>query len=92
MISEKKEHWLLVVDDSIASLEKIVDDLRDLYSSLLLEDYPGENNDIQVLADKLSISITRKIEVLTSDETTKGWLENDITLSDIRRDISNLKD
>lgn len=92
MISKKKKYWLLIVDTSIGSLEKIVDDLRDLYSSLLLEDYPGENNDIQVLADKLSISITRKIEVLTSEETTRGWLENDIKLTDIRRDIVNLKE
>ena len=57
-----------------------------------MEDYPGENNEIQVLADKISVSITRKIEILTSKETAKGWLENDTTLSDIREDISNLKD
>lgn len=92
MISEEKVKWLSIVDASVESLEKIVDDLRDLYSSLLNEDYPGENNDIQVLADKLSMSITNKIEVLTSDLTARGWLENDIKLTDIRKDISNLKD
>jgi len=92
VISDEKVKWLSIVDTSIGSLEKIVDDLRDLYSAMLFEDYPGENNDIQVLADKLSISITRKIEVLTSDETARGWLENDIKLTDIRKDIINLKD
>ncbi len=81
MISEKKKHWLLVVDD-----------LRDLYSSLLNEDQLAENNEIQVLADKLSIEITRRIECVVSDKTARGWLENENTLSDIRKDISNLKD
>jgi len=92
MISDEKVRWLLIVDTSIGQLESIVDHLRDLYSSMLLEDYPGENNDIQVLADKLAMSITKKIEVLTSEETARGWLENDIKLTDIRKDISNLKD
>jgi len=91
MISEEKTKWLKTVDTSIGSLEKVVDDLRDLYGQILLEDYPGENNEIQVLANNLDISITRKIECLASARTAKGWLKNDITLSDIREDISNLK-
>jgi len=91
MISDEKLKWLSVVDTSIGSLEKIVDDLRGLYGSLLFEDYPGENNDIQVLADKLSMSIST-LEVLTSEETCKGWLENEIKLTDIRKEIANLKD
>jgi len=92
MISEEKVRWLSIVDTSIGSLEKVVDDLRDLYSSLLNEDQLAENNEIQVLASKLAIHITQKIECLTSQETARGWLENDIKLSDIRKDISNLKD
>lgn len=90
MISDEKIRWLSVVDTSMGSLEKVVDELRDLYSAILLEDYPGENNEIQVLADRLSVSITRKIECLASKETAKGWLENDITLTDIRKEITNL--
>jgi len=81
-----------MVDTSIGSLEKIVDDLRGLYGSLLFEDQQAENNEIQVLADKLSMSITRKLEVLTSDETCTGWLENEVKLTDIRKEIANLKD
>ena len=91
MISKEKTKWLKTVDTSIASLEKVVDDLRDLYSRILLEDYPGENNEIQILANRLDIEVTRKIECLASARTAKGWLKNDITLSDIREDISNLK-
>lgn len=92
MISDEKIRWLSIVDTSIGSLEKVVDDLRELYSSLLSEDYWADNNELQALADKLSIAITNKIEVLTSEKTCRGWLENDIKLTDIRKDISNLKD
>jgi len=92
MISDEKLKWLSIVDTSIGQLESIIDHLRGLYGAMLLEDYPGENNDIQILADKLSMSITRKLEVLTSEETCKGWLENDIKLTDIRKEIANLKD
>ncbi len=91
MISEEKTKWLKTVDASIGALEKVVDDLRDLYSQILLEDYPGENNEIQILANRLDIEVTRKIECLASVRTAKGWLKNDTTLSDIREDISNLK-
>ncbi len=91
MITEEKKKWLKTVDTSIGTLEKVVDDLRDMYSQILLEDYPGENNEIQILANRLDIEVTRKIECLASKETAKGWLKNDITLSDIREDISNLK-
>lgn len=91
MISQEKINWLVTIDASIRDLEQTIDKLREIYGQILSQDLEAQSNECQAVADKLDISIIRKLECLTSDDTARGWLENGVKLTDIRREIANLK-